>query len=686
MTEVGRGVVPIRPDLSGFQSTVARETDGALSGVRTFAKNAALAIGGAFAVTKIVEFGKGVVAAASDMNETVSKARTIFGAASGEIEAWASTAAKSFGQSKQQALDAAGSFGNMFAQLGIGSEKTAEMSQSMVELASDFASFHNADITDVLTAQQAAFRGEYDALQRYIPTINAAAVEQAALAYTGKKTTKELTLQEKALATQWLMMENAGAAAGDFARTSDGLANKQRIFGARLDNLKAKIGAGLLPVFTAITGFLTDKFLPAIETVGRYASQVFDILFRGDFKSGPFAEDAGFVDTLFKIRDAIEQVAGVGKQAFNILFRNDFTGGPLSEDSTLVAGLFKIREGMEQVAGFVKRNLRPILIGLGVTVGLLAAPVLTVAGAAVFAYREFEVVRDVLDAVASFIVGSVIPAIVDLGGWLNEHREVLVGVGVAIAVGLVSAFVSWAAAATAAAAATVAATWPLIAIGAAIAALVAGVIYAYKNWDWFRGTVDSVARFLTNTVWPAIQAGVNLLTDHVIPVIAKVIEWWIAFQTKVGQVAVFIGQKIANIIGFFRDLADWFARNMDKILGPIDEILGKIGDVAGAVGGFLGDVGGGIGGVLGKLPGFDTGGVVPGPVGAPRLAVVHGGETVVPTHNWRAMRDMLPGDTSRVHIEQTIVGQPGEWEKALAARAGYAAADGYQRSLTARLG
>lgn len=30
--------------------------------------------------------------------------------------------------------------------------------------------------------------------------------------------------------------------------------------------------------------------------------------------------------------------------------------------------------------------------------------------------------------------------------------------------------------------------------------------------------------------------------------------------------------------------------------------------------------------------GFDTGGVVPGPRGAPRVILAHGGETVLPTH------------------------------------------------------
>lgn len=48
--------------------------------------------------------------------------------------------------------------------------------------------------------------------------------------------------------------------------------------------------------------------------------------------------------------------------------------------------------------------------------------------------------------------------------------------------------------------------------------------------------------------------------------------------------------------------------------------------IAGAIGGT------GAGGFLGNLLSFDTGGVVPGPRGSAQLAVVHGGETILPTH------------------------------------------------------
>lgn len=146
--------------------------------------------------------------------------------------------------------------------------------------------------------------------------------------------------------------------------------------------------------------------------------------------------------------------------------------------------------------------------------------------------------------------GRVVEVGRDLGEWMMDHKPILIGLGVAIGVGLVAAFTAWAISAASAAAATLAAAAPVIAIGVAIAALVAGVIYAYQNWDWFRNTVDTVARFLTDTVWPAIQAGARWIMDVLVPaigaVIGKFIEW--------GGKAVEIGATIFRFIG---DIVAW---------------------------------------------------------------------------------------------------------------------------------
>ncbi|MCC6959232.1 MAG: hypothetical protein IT301_05245 [Dehalococcoidia bacterium] len=246
---------------------------------------------------------------ASDFNETLSKSNTVFKDSAKEIEQWASGASRDFGQSKQQALDSASAFGNMFSQIGIGIPVAASMSKKMTELASDFASFHNADITEVLQAQQAAFRGEYDALQKFVPTINAAAVETEALAETGKKNAKQLTAQEKATATYNLMLKGAGEAMGDFDRTNSGAANSMRILAGIWADWKVKLGDLVLPAFTAVVLKLIE-FTPLVDTLASKGAALAALGW--DKISGPLGLIAGYTwDALTSGASALGNIAAL---------------------------------------------------------------------------------------------------------------------------------------------------------------------------------------------------------------------------------------------------------------------------------------------------------------------------------------------------------------------------------------
>jgi phage-related protein len=382
--ELATGYVSIVPSAKGFGRNLASELDGPVDGAASRAegrfsgtfKKIALAAGALFTAKMGVDFLTGAITNASDLNETVSKSRAIFGDTSAGIEQWASGAAKAIGQSKQQALDAVSTFGNLFVQLGVGRDQAARMSMQMTSLASDFASFHNADITEVIEAQTAAFRGEYDALQRFVPTINAAAVEQKALAMTGKATTKELTLQEKALAVNALMMEGAGDAMGDFARTSDGLANKQRILAARMTDIKAKIGQVLLPAMTALAGFVIDRVLPAFERAGKFIGRVGSL------------------------------IAAVWRDP-------DITSdGWVGVVETVVTALRRFYDFLQaSILPVLRDHLRPILIGAAAAFLAVTSPIALVVAGLIAAWTQFEAFRKVVAAVASFLTGTVVPAV-----------------------------------------------------------------------------------------------------------------------------------------------------------------------------------------------------------------------------------------------------------------------------------
>jgi hypothetical protein len=204
---------------------------------------------------------------ASDLAETTSKVNTLFGESAVAIEEWATSAAMNLGMTKQAALDAVGGIGNVFLQLGADSETAADTSQKLVQLATDLGSFHNADPTEVLDSISGALRGEYDSLQKYVPMVSAAAVEQRALRDSGKEAASELTALDRATALVALTMEGSGAAVGDFARTSDGWANTMKTLNAYWEEFKTLLGETLLPVLTPIlekVKELANQYLPML--------------------------------------------------------------------------------------------------------------------------------------------------------------------------------------------------------------------------------------------------------------------------------------------------------------------------------------------------------------------------------------------------------------------------------------
>jgi hypothetical protein len=216
------------------------------------------AVGAALASQAVVTGVKTSITAASDLNETLNKVNLAFGKNAGAIRSWAQGSAKNMGLPKQAALENAATFGLLFSKLGIAGGEASKMSQAMVQLAVDLGSVHNADPTQVLEAQAAAFRGEYDALQRFVPALSDAAVKQEALRQTGKTSTAQLTQQERTLAVYSLMMRQTTREQGDFARTANESANKGKILAARVKDLQANVGTLLLPAITALANKLGD--------------------------------------------------------------------------------------------------------------------------------------------------------------------------------------------------------------------------------------------------------------------------------------------------------------------------------------------------------------------------------------------------------------------------------------------
>lgn len=209
-----------------------------------------------------------------------------------------------------------------------------------------------------------------------------------------------------------------------------------------------------------------------------------------------------------------------------------------------------------------------------------------------------ESVFPFLEKVGDVIWDKVLPAFRDIGAWVIDHEEVIVGfiagVAAAIMVKLVPAVIAWGISMWQAAVATLAATWPFLALIAVVALAAAGLWWLWHNNRLFRQMLE----------------GTVLVLGRAIDAIETLAKW---LYEAAGAV-----DKLLDRLG--------------AIPGVVAGIAGPLGSILAGGGSIVGSAIGGIGRIFGGIVGYDAGGVVPGPVGSPQLALVHGGETILPTH------------------------------------------------------
>lgn len=192
------------------------------------------------------------VKAASHLNETLSKSSVVFGDSAGEVSAWGDTTAKAFALSKNQAVGAAATFGNLFNQIGVSKPEVAGMSERLVELAGDLSSFNDIDPTEALEKLRSGLAGESEPLRSVGVFLTEAKVKAKALEMGLKSAHGTLSEGDKILARYALILQETSSAQGDFARTANGMENQGRALSAQMDDLSAKLGSRLMPAFMGV--------------------------------------------------------------------------------------------------------------------------------------------------------------------------------------------------------------------------------------------------------------------------------------------------------------------------------------------------------------------------------------------------------------------------------------------------
>ncbi len=268
----------------------------------------------------------------------------------------------------------------------------------------------------------------------------------------------------------------------------------------------------------------------------------------------------------------------------------------------------RLQPVFEAVSGFIRDNVTPILSGLGTAVGRLLLPTLAslagiIGGAVVtaisalvgvlsapaavlgglvtgvvYAYKEFEGFRNVVDGVVDFFTDTALPAIVDFGQgigdafsgavqFVRDHWAEIQGV-VETAVDFLTTEI----------------VPRIVSFGEGVgAAFGQAVQFVREHWGQIQAAVSAVVGFFTDTVLPAIASFVSAYVENFTPIGLAVTHFE---GLKTGASAVldfFTGTVVPAVANFVGQVVETFAGMVGFVRLHWDTISSIIGTVIAAV-------------------------------------------------------------------------------------------------------
>lgn len=274
-------------------------------GLGTIVKRIGFLVGSAFAVGKLIQFGKESIELGSDLAEVQNVVDVTFITMSDKVNEFAKNAMTSAGLSETMAKRYVGTFGAMSKSFGFSEAQAYDMSTALTQLTGDVASFYNISQDLAYIKLKSVFTGETETLKDLGVVMTQSALDQYALANGYGKTTSEMTEQEKVALRLAFVQKQLSAASGDFIRTSDSWANQVRVMQLQLQSLKATVGQGLINIFTPVLKVI-NILLGKLATLAN-AFKSFTELITGKKSSGQTSGSGAGIAGTDAIADTADQ-------------------------------------------------------------------------------------------------------------------------------------------------------------------------------------------------------------------------------------------------------------------------------------------------------------------------------------------------------------------------------------------
>lgn len=261
-------------------------------------------------------FAKDSLDVASSLEEFRNKAREVFEDSVVLVENFIERSGRATLLARDQAFDAAATFGNLFNAIGVAEEPSARLSISLVALAEDLASFNDVEIDDVLSDIQSGLLGQARPLRKYGVQLSETRVNAKALELGLADTNSEISAQDKLLARYAIVVQDTAKAQGDLARTFTSTANQGRFLERNFRELQVTVGElGEAPFGEFL--FEVNRRFPAAQAVIEEFSDEVDAALRQAFEFVLRGIDEGpqrISELAFALRDVFEGLAtGLGE-------------------------------------------------------------------------------------------------------------------------------------------------------------------------------------------------------------------------------------------------------------------------------------------------------------------------------------------------------------------------------------
>ena len=273
-TQIAEAYVQVIPTTNGISNAIGKEFTNAGT-VASGAMGGALVgglkkfIGPIAAIFATIELGDlfgQSIKQASNFQESVNAVKVTFGDLSDEILNYGKNSARTLGLDKNTFNEYAVAFSNWAETLAGNGKNSADIINDLMIRGSDFASVYNLEVADALRLFQAGLAGETEPLRRFGIDMTMASIEAYALANGIWDGEDAMVESEKVMARYGVIMEATNKTQGDFARTSDMLANATRITKETWQEFQMALGDLFLPTIQNIVIFIRDNLIPILNT------------------------------------------------------------------------------------------------------------------------------------------------------------------------------------------------------------------------------------------------------------------------------------------------------------------------------------------------------------------------------------------------------------------------------------